>query len=89
MYVVQAEANGQGFMRRMARLYNEKLKAMHLPYAYTSMDGACITQSKQIWDIGTTKTSCSKENSGCSESVRHNSDAYTHQHDKSCFGKDR
>jgi hypothetical protein len=40
----------QEFMRRMEAPYLDQSEPMRLPFAYTSMDGACVAQSQQIWE---------------------------------------
>ena len=50
-----AVVSRQEFMRKMEAPYSEKAEVVRLPFAYTAMDGACVTQAQQIWAAITSK----------------------------------
>ena len=55
MSIFQSAMSRQEFMKGLEAQFSKKNKVVRLPFAYTSMESACITQVQQIWAIGKSK----------------------------------
>ena len=58
MSIFQSAMSRQEFMKGLEAQFSKKNKVVRLPFAYTSMESACVTQVQQIWATGNVSRSC-------------------------------